>query len=178
VRASSRVFKYTVKYLTPGSRVLYEELIFPQLMKKFLAFYLTQRFSTAFTRARNLTSSWAETTQHPSTHTHSFHFLKTNFMSSHLHLVLAGGFFCRVFRPQTLYAPFVVPYVPHAPPILFFNPGNISWKVQIMKLPTAQPKTNGMTDWTVIPYSKLTIEESPTWEASSFSASQEIPHVL
>jgi N-acetyl-gamma-glutamylphosphate reductase len=40
--------------LTPWSRGLLEELTGSQLVKKFPAFYGTQRFITAFTRARHL----------------------------------------------------------------------------------------------------------------------------
>jgi hypothetical protein len=40
--------------LTPWSKVLPEKLKRPELLKKFPAFYGTQRFITAFTRARHL----------------------------------------------------------------------------------------------------------------------------
>jgi hypothetical protein len=43
--------------LTPWSRVLPEKLKRPKLLKKFLAFYGTRRFITAFTRARHLSLS-------------------------------------------------------------------------------------------------------------------------
>jgi hypothetical protein len=43
--------------LTPWSRVLPEKLKRPELLKKFPAFYGTQRFITAFTRARHLSLS-------------------------------------------------------------------------------------------------------------------------
>ena len=45
--------------LTPWSRVLLEKLTGLQLVKKFPAFYGTQRFITAFTSARHLALSWA-----------------------------------------------------------------------------------------------------------------------
>jgi hypothetical protein len=43
--------------LTPWSRVLFEKLKRPELLKKFPAFYGTRRFITAFTRARLLSLS-------------------------------------------------------------------------------------------------------------------------
>ena len=43
--------------LTPWSRILLEKLIGVQLVKKFLAFYGTRRFITAFTSARHLSLS-------------------------------------------------------------------------------------------------------------------------
>jgi len=45
--------------LTPWSRVFLEKLTGPQLVKKFPAFYGTQRFLTVFTRASHLSLSWA-----------------------------------------------------------------------------------------------------------------------
>jgi prepilin signal peptidase PulO-like enzyme (type II secretory pathway) len=43
--------------ITPWSRVLPEKLKRPRLLKKFLAFYGTRRFITAFARARHLSLS-------------------------------------------------------------------------------------------------------------------------
>jgi hypothetical protein len=45
--------------LTPWSRVLLEKLTGSLLVKKFPAFYGTQKFITAFTNARHLSLSWA-----------------------------------------------------------------------------------------------------------------------
>ena len=45
--------------LTPWSRVLPEKPTGPQLVKKFPAFYETQRFITVFTTARHLSLYWA-----------------------------------------------------------------------------------------------------------------------
>jgi hypothetical protein len=39
---------------TPWSRALLEKLTGPQLVKKFLAFYATRKFITAFTKALHL----------------------------------------------------------------------------------------------------------------------------
>jgi hypothetical protein len=49
--------------LTPWSRVLLEKLTGFQLVKKFLAFYGTRKFITAFTSARHLSLSWASSIQ-------------------------------------------------------------------------------------------------------------------
>ena len=49
--------------LTPWSRVLLEKLTSLQLVKKFPAFCETRRFITAFTRARQLSLSWASSIQ-------------------------------------------------------------------------------------------------------------------
>jgi tRNA(Glu) U13 pseudouridine synthase TruD len=46
-----------VNKVTPRSRVLPEKLKRPKLFNKFPAFYGTQRFITAFTRARHLSLS-------------------------------------------------------------------------------------------------------------------------
>jgi hypothetical protein len=46
-------------YLIPWNKVLPEKLTGPQLVKKFLAFYGTRRFVTAFTTVRHLSLSWA-----------------------------------------------------------------------------------------------------------------------
>jgi len=49
--------------LTPWSRVLFEKLTGPQLVKIFPAFYGNRMFITAFTSARHLSLSWARTIQ-------------------------------------------------------------------------------------------------------------------
>ena len=49
--------------LPPWTRVLLEKLICSHLVKKFLAFYGTRRFITAFTSARHLSLSWASSIQ-------------------------------------------------------------------------------------------------------------------
>jgi len=49
---------YSLNYvLTPWNTVLLEKLTASQLVKKFPAFYGTQRFITAFTSARHLSLS-------------------------------------------------------------------------------------------------------------------------
>ena len=50
--------QYVLTYLlTPWSRVLLEKLTGFQLVKKFLVFYGTRRFITAFTKVRHLSLS-------------------------------------------------------------------------------------------------------------------------
>ena len=49
--------------ITPRSTVLLEKLTGSQLVKKFLTFYGTRRFITAFTTARYLSLSWASSIQ-------------------------------------------------------------------------------------------------------------------
>ena len=59
----SYLHTYLLSYsLTPWSRVLLENPIGSQLHKKFLTFYGTQRFITAFRSARHLSLSWAQYT--------------------------------------------------------------------------------------------------------------------
>jgi hypothetical protein len=53
VERLSKIVPY-ITGLTPMSRVLLENLTGSQLVKKFLAFYGTQKFITAFTIARHL----------------------------------------------------------------------------------------------------------------------------
>ena len=83
-------FRRNVAYLlTPWSRVLLEKLTGLQLVKKFPAFYGTQRFITALTSARHLPLSWASSIQ--STHPHSISRRSILILSSHLCLGLPSG---------------------------------------------------------------------------------------
>jgi hypothetical protein len=75
--------------LTPWSRVLLEKLTGLQLVKKFPAFYGTQRFITALTSARHLSLSWASSIQ--STHPHPTSRRSFLILSSHLRLGLPSG---------------------------------------------------------------------------------------
>ena len=60
--------------LTPCSRVLLEKLTGSQLVKKFLVFYGTRRFITAFAIPRHLSLSWARSIQSmPRSHFVKFH---------------------------------------------------------------------------------------------------------
>ena len=58
------LLNYLLTYLlTPWSRFLFQKLTAFQLVKKFPAFYGTQKFTTAFKSARHLSLSWASSTQ-------------------------------------------------------------------------------------------------------------------
>ena len=63
---------------TPRSRVLLEKLIVPQLVKKSLAFYGTQRLINVLTNFRHLSKSWARLIQ--STPSHRFLKIHSNIL--------------------------------------------------------------------------------------------------
>ena len=92
--------------LTPWSRVLLEKLASLQLVKKFPAFYGTQRFLTAFTSARHLSLSWASPIQSSYPNPTSW---RSILLSSHLRLGLPSGLFPSVFPTSTLYTPLPSP---------------------------------------------------------------------
>ena len=89
--------------LTPCSRVLLEKLTGFQLVKKFPAFYGTQRFITAFTSARHLSLSWATSIQSIPPHPTSWR--STLILSSHLRLGLPSGLFPSAFPTKILHTP-------------------------------------------------------------------------
>jgi hypothetical protein len=76
-------------WLTPWSRVLPEKLTHPKLLKKFLAFYGTRRFFTAFTNARHPYLSWARSIQSMTPQPISRRSILV--LSFHLHLGLSSG---------------------------------------------------------------------------------------
>jgi hypothetical protein len=78
---------HIVSVLTPWSRVLLEKLTDFQLVKKFLAFYGTPRFITAFTSARHLSLSWASSIQSIPPHPNSWRSILI--LSSHVFSVQA-----------------------------------------------------------------------------------------
>jgi hypothetical protein len=121
--------------LTPWSRVL-QKLTSSQLVKKFPAFYGTQRFITAFTSARHLSLYLARSIQSmppfPIPEDLSYYYPP-------LGLGLQSGLFPSGFPIKILYAP--LPSPPHTcyMPCLshssqFDHPNNIWWAVQIIKL--------------------------------------------
>jgi len=93
--------------LTPWSRVLLDKLTGFQLVKKFLVFYGTRRFITAFTSARHLSLSWASSIQSILPYPTSWRSILI--LSSHLSLGLPNGLFPLGFPTKTLYTPLLSP---------------------------------------------------------------------
>jgi hypothetical protein len=87
--------------------VLLKKLIGLQLVKKFPAFYGTQRFITAFTSARHLSLFWASSIQ--SIPPHSTSWRSTLILSSHLRLSLPSYLFPSGFPTKILYTPLLSP---------------------------------------------------------------------
>ena len=111
---------YELTYLiTPWCRVLLEQLIGLQLVKKFPAFHGTRRFITALTSVRQLSLSWASPIQSTYPHPTSWRYILI--LSTHLHLGLPSGLLPSSFPTKTLYTPSPTPYAPHTLPISFFS---------------------------------------------------------
>ena len=104
---SKVIHTYLLTSLTPWSRVLLGKLTSFQLVKKFLVFYGTLRFITAFTSSRHLSLSWASLTQFISPHPTSWRPILI--LSSHLHLGLPSYLFPSGFPTKTLYTPLLSP---------------------------------------------------------------------
>ena len=93
--------------LTPWDRVLLRKLAGFQLVKKFPAFYGTRRFIAAFTSARNLPLSWANSIQ--SIHPHPTSWRSILILSFHLRLGLPCGLCPSGFPTKILSTPLLSP---------------------------------------------------------------------
>ena len=92
-------FTYLLTYLlTPWSKVVPEKLKGSHLVKKFLAFYRTRKFITAFTSTRHLSLSRATSIQSMPQNPTSWRSILI--LSSHLRLVLPSGLFPQVSPPK------------------------------------------------------------------------------
>ena len=98
-----RVVQESAYLLTPWSTDLIETLTGFQVVKKFLAFYGTRKFITAFTSARHLSLYWASSIQSIPPHPTSWKSILI--LSSHLHLGLPSGLLPSGFPTKTLYSP-------------------------------------------------------------------------
>ena len=108
-----------ITYLvTHWSTVLPAKLTGLQLVKKFPIFYVTRKFITAFTSARHLSLSWANSIQSIPPHPTSWRSILI--LSSHLRLRLPSCLFPLGFPTKTLYI-HLPPYKLHAQPISFFS---------------------------------------------------------
>ena len=93
--------------LTPWSRVIFEKLTGFQLVKKFPAFYVTQRFITAFRSARHLFLSCASSIQSILPHPNSWRSILI--LYSHLRLGFPSSLFTSSSPTKTLYTPLLSP---------------------------------------------------------------------
>jgi hypothetical protein len=104
--------------LTPWSRALLEKLTSFQLVKKFPAFYGTQKFITVVTSSCHMSHSWSSSIQ--SIHPHFTSWRSILILSPHLQLGLPSSLYPTDFPIKALYTPLLSPYVLHALPISFF----------------------------------------------------------
>ena len=109
---------YTCLLVYSWSRVILEKLTGFKLVKKLPTFYGTRRFITAFTSARHLSASWANSIQSIPPHPTSWRSILI--LSSHLRLVLPNGLFPSRFPTKILYSLSSPPYL-HAPPIILLD---------------------------------------------------------
>ena len=96
--------KYSIYlYLLHGAESFLRSQLVLQLIKKFPAFYGTQKFITVLTSACNLSLSWANSIQSPQPLPTSSRSILI--VSSHLHLGLPNGLFPSGFPTKTLCTP-------------------------------------------------------------------------
>jgi len=93
--------------ITPWCRVLLEQLIGLQLVKKFPAFHGNPRFITALTSVRHLSLSWASPIQ--SIYPQPTSWRSILILSTHLRLGLPSGLLPSGFPKKTLYTPLSSP---------------------------------------------------------------------
>ena len=98
----ARMFLVKVTYLlTPCSRVLLEKLTGSAASQEITRTFGTRRYITAFTSARHLSLSWANSIQSPQPPPTSWWSILI--LSSHLRLGLSNGLFPTGFPTRTLY---------------------------------------------------------------------------
>jgi hypothetical protein len=103
--------------ITPRSRVVLEKLISLELAQKFLVFYGTRNFITAFTTVHLLSFSWASLTQSTS---HPFYISIIPFIFPHIYASVFQLVPFLQISPPNLCMHLSVPLcVPHAPSISF-----------------------------------------------------------
>ena len=106
-RLPAAQYLLTYYLLTPCSRVLLQKLTGFQLVKKFPAFYGTQKFITAFTSARHLSLSWARSIQSIPSHSNSWRSILI--LSSLIRLGFPSGLFPSGFPTKTLHTSLLSP---------------------------------------------------------------------
>ena len=122
--------------ITPCSRILLEKLTGSQLVKKFHAFYETQRFITALTSARYLSISWARSVQSIPTQPTSW--ICIVILSSHLRLGFTSGLFPSGLSTQNPACISPVTHTWYMPRLSnssrFGHPKSMRWAVHVIKL--------------------------------------------
>lgn len=122
-------------WLTTCSRVLIENLIVPQLVKKFSEFFGTGRFTT-FIRAHHLSLPWATSVW--STPSHTVPWRSSPVFLFHLYLVFRAVSFLHLSPPKHVVCMYLLShtyYTSHlSHPSLFDSPKNIWWGSQIKEL--------------------------------------------
>jgi hypothetical protein len=94
-----------IEWLTPGGRVLHEELSVPYLIKKFPQFYGTLKFITIVTRAHHLykcSPRHPDPQPHQSTPSHPLYLRSILILPTQLCLGLPNGLFPPSFPTKTL----------------------------------------------------------------------------